>query len=310
MHKLNTILLSSLISATLLTGCNSGTSQSDESPTGHLSVNITDAPIDGASNVIIKFTGLSIKPESGPAIQIDFADGPKQIDLLDLQGSLSQALLTNEEVNAGKYNWIRLDVVTDPNANNSGTPASLDYSYITIDGINQALYIPSGNQTGLKLNTPFTIPEDGAIAVTIDFDLRKSILPPNNNKQAYKLKPSLRLVVNDQIGHINGSFVGGTALAVQDCTENSYAVYLYGGHDITPDDIDDIDPNPVVTSLTTLNQANDQAYELGFVPAGNYTIAYTCNAQADLAESSEDVIFLGASNTSVIAGQTTTHNFE
>jgi len=45
------------------------------------------------------------------------------------------------------------------------------HSYIELDdGSQHPLYVPSGNETGLKLNQGFDISDGGAISFTIDFD--------------------------------------------------------------------------------------------------------------------------------------------
>lgn len=59
-----------LSSALLLAACGGG----DSAKTGTLSLNVTDAPVDAAAEVVVAFTGVSIKPQSGPAFDIDFVD--------------------------------------------------------------------------------------------------------------------------------------------------------------------------------------------------------------------------------------------
>lgn len=72
-----------------LSACGGGGSSNGA---GSLSVSVTDAPVDGASNVFVEFTGVELKPHSGQQFSIDFTE-PKQIDLLALQGGQRMALL-------------------------------------------------------------------------------------------------------------------------------------------------------------------------------------------------------------------------
>lgn len=283
----------------LLTACGSGSSGSGS---GSLSLNITDAPVDSAAKVVVTFSGVSIKPENGSAYDIDFVDingDPmvKFIDLLAQQGALSEPLLVNYTLDAGHYNWMRLKVITSQSSTDS---------YIELDdGSQHPLYVPSGDETGLKLNQSFGITDGGAVTYTIDFDLRRSVLSPNKNSEAYKLKPTLRIVNNDNVGHISG-FVGSVSLGDDSCTDTAYAVYVFAGDNITPDDIDGIDADPVSTSLLSDNYE----YAVGFLDEGIYTIAFTCQANDDVSDTDDVISFIGTDAVTVTAGATAIHNFD
>lgn len=283
----------------LLTACGSDSSGSGS---GSLSLNVTDAPVDSAAKVVVTFSGVSIKPENASAYDIDFVDingNPmvKSIDLLAQQGVNSEPLLVDHTMDAGHYNWMRLKVIA--------SQLSTD-SYIELDdGSQHPLYVPSGDETGLKLNQGFDITDGGAVTYTIDFDLRKSVLSPNKNSQAYKLKPTLRIVSNDNVGHISG-FVGSVSLGDVSCTDTGYAVYVFAGDNITPDDIDGIDADPVSTSLLS----DSYEYAVGFLDAGIYTIAFTCQANDDVSETDDVISFIGTDSVTVTAGATTIHNFD
>ncbi|MCW9014437.1 MAG: DUF4382 domain-containing protein [Gammaproteobacteria bacterium] len=274
----------------------------DSSGSGSFSLDITDAPIDSAAKVVVSFSGVSIKPESGSAYDIDFVDingDPilKTIDLLSQQGPDSEPLLVNHTLDAGHYNWLRLKVVASQTTTDS---------YIELDGGAQhPLYVPSGNETGLKLNRGFDITDGGAVSFTIDFDLRKSVLPPNNHSPAYKLKPTLRIVENDNIGHIAGS-VGSVTLNDVNCIPNTnYAIYVFTGNNVSPDDIDGIDAEPVTTALLS----NTFEYAVGFLDEGAYTLAFTCQADEDTNETDDVINFIGTNTVTVTSGTTTTYNF-
>ena len=58
-------------------------------------------------------------------------------------------LLDGEEVPAGEYTWMRLKVQADPDVAGD--------SYITIDGADCELQIPSGDERGLQMIRGFTI---------------------------------------------------------------------------------------------------------------------------------------------------------
>lgn len=288
----NALLVSSILGLAACGGSSSGS--------GRLSLSVTDAPVDNANQVVVEFTGVTIKPAEGEAVEFDFEE-PKSINLLDLQGTLSESLI-DETVAAGEYSWIRLHV----NADRDG---KLD-SFIEFDDGNQLeLYVPSGSQTGLKLVSGFTVPVGSNADFTIDFDLRKSITNPVGMQNAVILKPALRIVDNTVVGSIAGS-IDATLVSEQcaDATLDDGAVYVYSGTDATTADVQGAATDPLVTALVSFSEGNYQ-YEAGFLPEGSYTIAYTCDAGSDDPEQENTLSFVGTTNLDVTADTETTHNF-
>ncbi|MDQ2075746.1 DUF4382 domain-containing protein [Marinimicrobium sp. ABcell2] len=283
-----------------LVACGGSTSGNASGETGHFSLAVTDAPIDSATHVVVEFTGVSIKPADGEAIVFEF-DEPKSIDLLALQGSASESLLTNEEVPAGQYNWIRLHV----NAEHDGV---LD-SYIELETGNQLeLRVPSGSQSGLKLVSGFAVNAGASADFTIDFDLRKSIVLPPGLSGAM-LKPALRLVDNTVSGSIAGSVDAELITArCEDPANESGAVYVFSGADASVSDVSGSDNDPLITALVN-HDGNEYRYEVGFLAEGDYTLSYTCDARLDDPEAEDDLTFVGTANASVEAGAETELNF-
>lgn len=280
-------------SAALLAACGSSDGGGGQAQTGFLKVGITDAPVDEADAVVVKFTGVELKPQGGPAFSIDFAT-PKSLDLMQFQGDERALLLDGEEIQAGEYEWMRLKVDADPNV------AGDSYLQLAANGAECEMRIPSGDQTGLKLIRGFTIGAGTTTDFTIDFDLRKSLVAPPGQttivesceNQAYLLKPVLRIVDSLQVGTITGG-VDPNLIAAQCPAQNQAPypgnVYLFGpiptGEDVTPDDYDGVDD-----ALTSAMVDPDTfRYTIGFVPAGNYRVAYTCDL--DDTGIDEDVTF-------------------
>ncbi|WP_373018221.1 DUF4382 domain-containing protein [Thiomicrorhabdus sp.] len=294
----------------LLAGCGGGSS--DSSSTGTLNLNLTDAPIDEAQAVWVEFTGVSIKKQNddpeAPEEWIDITfDQPKSIDLLTLQGSQNIQLLTDQALEAGTYSEIRLHV----NAVQDG----IEDSYITLDDGNHELDIPSGSQTGLKVKGEIVVAADQAVGFTVDFDVRKSIVVQGNGD--YKLKPVLHLTQDSLTGHIAGTVESQllTSLAnnwtCSDEDPNTYnAVYIYSGAGVTPVDISGGVTDPISTALVNYN-ADTTAYEFeaGYLTTGDYTVSFTCHADAENTETGgEDLHFIGSQNVTVTAGATATVN--
>lgn len=260
---------------------------SNDSDTGSLSLSITDAPVDGAQAVVVSFQGVSIQSANQPAIDIDF-DQPKQIDLMTLTGSHSTVLLDDTELPAGDYESIRLVIDDAPNS-----------TYI-IDMMGQQhdLRIPSGDQTGLKLNRNFGVETGGQIAFTIDFDLRKSVHMTGSGQ--YMLRPTLRIVETQLAASLSGSI--DNTLVISGC---SPGVYLFDVS-LALDDLDGID-DPIFS--VAIPEAGPYTFDAGFLPPGDYRIAYTCDAGQD-DNASDDVIgFYQETLVTLAAGENATFNF-
>ena len=313
----------------LLVGCGgSSNEQVGEFSTGQMgefSLNVTDAPVDGATAVVVEFSGVTLKPAGGSAIEFIF-DVPKSIDLLALQGMDSQPLLDGVEIPAGQYNQVRLHV----NAEHDGT---LD-SYVEFSGgAKKELEVPSGSQSGLKINRSFTVAAGSDnISIgnkesiyTIDFDLRKSIVD-NNKAAGLKLKPTLRMVHNNETGSISG-IIDAALLTDSDGDDNfncdgdlttGNAVYVYSGAGATVDDVGSAS-EPLATALVKLNTGSgDYEYEFGYLNAGEYTLAFTCMADQDYDADDandgdnnpdDDIVFVGKVDVAVEAGIETERDF-
>ncbi len=287
------ILITGMIAA--LTACGGDSSGSKE---GQISLGLTDAPVDSLQSVVVTVTGVSLKPQNGNAQTITFTE-PKVIDMLDLQNGAVETLLDNYTMPAGEYNWVRLELSTEENA-----------LYVVDDlGGTVGLTIPSGFQTGLKLNTGFVIPQGGDANFTIDFDLRKSVTKPNGQTD-YFLKPSLRLIDNASVGTLSGE-VSSTLIQNECANSAEFAglVYVFTGSDVTPDDYDENTSNALSAGKVSLNdESGNYTFTVPFLSSGNYTIAYSCTIDDTLLD--ETLTFVQAQNVTINTNTTTSADFE
>lgn len=285
-----------LISLLGLAAC--GGSDNEDTATeqsGSFSLALTDGPVDSANQVVVEFSGVSIKPAAGDVIEFMFNE-PLQIDLLQLQGTASEFIITEETVPAGDYEWIRLHV-------NAEHDSILD-SFIELgDGSQLELRVPSGSETGLKLVQGFAVAADGHANFTIDFDLRKSITNPPGLPGAL-LKPALRLIDNLDVGSITGSIDAN--LVAQQCVDaglSAGAVYIYAGSGAVPVDMHGEDDDPITTALVNYSEEAEYRYEIGFLVEGEYTLAYTCGSLEDDPEQVDELVFVGVADVTVVADQ-------
>jgi len=329
-HTIRRTLGGSLLlgGALALAACGGGGGGSSD--LGNLTLGITDAAVDSAQEVNVVFTGITLKPQDGQPISFECdepagepafdcgGDGYRMIDLLTLSGDESETLLDDVELAAGRYEWIRLRVNAKapgslmlPDNLLPGTTIRLD------DGSEPDLLIPSGQQTGLKLVRGFNVPSGGSASFTIDFDLRKAVTLA---KVGYLLRPAFRLVDNSESGHLVGEITNG--FVQTKCpdlnsdgngdADGGLAVYLYEGEDATTGDIGDPDNEPLTTDETELDDSDgNYDYRIGFLEAGEYTAAVTCESDSDDEENDDTLTFVATANVTVVAGnEPTVQNFD
>lgn len=290
-----------LIGGMLLAGCGGGGGDagSPQAATGRISLGVTDAPVDGATAVVVKFTAIELKPADGDAFTVNL-EPAQSIDLLKLAGGGSRALLENYSVPAGSYQSVRLLIEAQQNQ-----PSSyIDFA----SGERFPLFVPSGSESGLKLIRGFTVAAGSTSNFTIDFDLRKSVIAPPGQAPNYLLKPVLRMVDNLKVGAIAGTVA--SALVTADCSPQ---VYIFTGAGVVPDDLDPAthpDVDPLVSAPVNLDTASGEyRFRLGFIEVGEYTASFTCNGALDTPEGEEVLVFAGTQNATVTANQTTTIAF-
>jgi len=313
MKYLKEVVLTAALISLAACGGGDGDNKVTLGQNGDFQLSITDAPVDMAEEVNITFDKVTVKPlEGSPKVLEDLEI--TAINLLDYTGGDSELLVdttdesTDAPLPAGEYEWMRFHI---------------SEANIIIAGQQYELEVPSGDTSGLKVNTPFSIPANDIGFFTIDFDLRHSVIGPFDVKrgnaatgeQYYKLKPVLRLIENNDVGKVTGA-VDSTLLATCSTEEDlPAAVYLFGG-ELEEEDLDDIDhevadgDRQVVDlidpfmSVSLSYDAGDAPFNFGFVPAGTYSIVLACGE--DNADQDEDELeYEGLQEIVVTAGEIT-----
>ncbi len=307
----------------ILSACGGGGgSGSVGSSDGSLNLAITDSPVDDANNVLVEFTGVELKPVDGAWLQYDLSgdtqtcqdwlggNGPvtpkdgeptiRCIDLLALNGGASELILDGVIVPAGDYNAIRLEV----NAERGAEGGSY---FIDTTGHWHSLYIPSGSQSGLKLNSSFTIGAGGESDFVIDFDLRKSVNNPQG-LDGYRLKPSLKLIENSRSGVIFGmvdsELIFNEGCANKEADDVGNSIYIFLG-DVEPLDISGAATDPYTTAMVTMNnESGNYTYRAAFLPEDTYTVAFTCQGELDDPEQVDVIVFNPESPTTEVVNVT------
>jgi len=261
---------------------------------GSLDLAIADAPVDGATAVVVQFSGVGLLHQNGDELRFEF-DPPRSIDLLALSGGDSELLLSDVAVEADTYKRVRLFV----NASRTGGE-----SYVDTPQGRRVLYLPDDAVSGLTLEASFDIQEREKSGYTLDFDLRRSVREPEDNSTDYVLRPRLRSVETRRSGAI-----GGTVAASRITANCSPAVYVYTGSSVTPDDVGGSGAQPLSSDRVRLQAGSGEyRYQVAFLPVGNYTAAFTCDAAQDDPAVNDNPRFTSR-NAEVREGRTTTVDF-
>ena len=286
-HKIIGILLSFAI-ITLIAGCGGGSSDTSTSlnsgDTGKVALSLTDAPTDDENikGVYVTFDALRYQyADSDDSWQDVDLNETRIINLLDLQDG-NTTLLNYVELPAGEISHVRFVIDT-----------SECYIDLVVGGI-QPLEVPSGDQTGFKAIGGFTIPAGGIVFVTADFDVRKSVTVTGNGR--YKLRPTIKIIDNIEVGEING-----TVSLSLDENVSSVIVYTYGDGDWNESEVNTDPPFVNAVSSTTVS---DGSYTLPWLTVGLYDLVVVSqDANGEFLE------ILGYLNdVSVLTGETTTQD--
>ena len=252
MNRKRPVLVNFIVTACmalLLTACGGGGSSDSATGSSGLSLSITDAPVnvDEISEVVVRFTKVIVHPEEGENIEYDVFNpanpSEKYLDIELTQLTEGVRVLLGEIVlQPGNYQWVRLEVDL----------AGTHVKEVETGDAEYPMDCPScaPEQSGLKLNRPFTIEEEGWVAWTIDFDLLKSLtMHPEylkTGKNKYKLRPTLRIIDTE----LASAFIYGTVTDNRSETfepaPDACMVYVYEGAGVVPDDICFITDNPPV----------------------------------------------------------------
>ncbi len=205
----------------------------DEAGTSHLKVMLTDAPGD-YEEVNVEIAGVEVHSNEGNQssgwVALDVDSGIYNV--LALTNGLD-TLLGEVDLPAGRVSQIRLIL----GSNNK----------LKVGGEVKPLTVPSGEQSGLKLNVHTDLAAGVTYVFTLDFDAARSIVDKGNG--TFSLKPVIRVITEATSGSITGTI---------DPAEATPAVYAISGSD---------------TVATTFADTFGY-FLLRGVPAGTYTVTF------------------------------------
>lgn len=195
-------------------GCSTDSSPS----TGTLEVKLHDAPAD-YDEVNIFIERVEVNNTTGDQGWKTISEPNQSYNLLELTNGVFETI-AYAELEAGTYPQIRLVVSRDANT-------------VVIDGESHGLFVPSGAETGVKLNVYAEIREGIVYTLLLDFDALRSVVKTGQSATpGYILKPVIRATNEATSGNIAGVVTPVDARAV---------VYAIAGVDTVSTTFADLD---------------------------------------------------------------------
>ena len=267
----NRLLLSVAIIMAVLAAA--GVSCGETSGTGTLELYLSDAPTDAENVTGVYITINEIQYHLNDQwITCEEFEGPKTYNLLELTGGNS-TLLGELVLPGGHFNQIRfmLDI-----PEMGQTPANPGCYIEFTDNSTQPLFVPSGNVSGYKAVGQFEVTVNGSVELTADFDVRKAVVLADSH---YILKPTIRLVVNNEAGRISG-------LITNNSSYTDIIVFAY--EDETWTDTEDNDPvgegSRFPNAVNSGKMCDDGHYIIPLLAAGTYDLVVAGYNGADFGE--------------------------
>ncbi len=291
------LLLFSLVS---LGGCGCGfdcnSSNSDTDEPAFLTLGLSDSLPEDLKEVVIKVDSITLRRTGTEKILITnftvpaqgLVDAPSfQVDLLKYRGVEQLKVIQDLKLTAGTYSEVSIGIIADDpessyvlDANDKRKPITVADGTLTLPGVK----LLSGNQ-----------------AFTIEFGLAQALqFQPTSDR--YLLATDGIRIENNQTGATLSGTVDSTLFDGElPCREKNpptagNRIYLYKGGDLTSNRLADVFTTASVTarptnalapfavaSLVENSDTRDWEYAFGYLPAGDYTLAFACDTVDDQA---------------------------
>lgn len=185
MKKLLFVFLFAML---VIVGCTDNSTEPTLQGKSSLKVYLVDSP-STLDSVFIFVNRVEVHRSSNDSTSGWFVinDTPRSFDLMQLRNGAS-AVLGDTVLEPGQYSQIRL-ILSDGN-------------YAVDQGVQHKLTVPSGFQTGIKLNHEFTLEPNNLYELVLDFNVNKSVHVTGNGK--YMMKPVIRVTPQIISGTISG----------------------------------------------------------------------------------------------------------
>jgi len=272
--------------------CNSG----NENNPSLLTLGLSDALPEDLKQVVIEVDSITFRRNGGSEVKVDsftfdtagedFVDAASfQIDLLLYRGVNQQVVIENMEIPTGTYDEVALEILV-------GSPTR-SFVQQQDDAIRQL------DVTGGVLTLPGIRLSAGTQRIVIEFGLAQALQYQSATDTYLLTSTGVRIENTATAATLSGQVDTSLFNAVAPCDAKTdplsgNRVYLYPGKTLSATDLADVftpasTPTPptnaiapfAVASLLQDTFTGNWQYSFGYVPAGDYTLAFACDTAAD-----------------------------
>ena len=188
------LITSILFTLFLLIGCSDNVNEKNS-----VSLRVIDSSSDLAKESIIDTENYSIVNVSIIRIELtgedtvivldDYTADPLIINLMDL-GSAGSLLVDGAELPLGTYNKVRM-ILDAPEEQNQAPVKPASFLTLEGDATEYPIFVPSGAQTGLKINLtpPIELVDGSSFEIVFDFNSENTINKTGQNDR-YIIRPT------------------------------------------------------------------------------------------------------------------------
>lgn len=287
------VLAPALISLQGCGGCGFQCEDQEDDP-APLSLNISGSPSNDIKSIVLEIEKITFSRTDADDVEIDtftidalnLKDAESfQVDLLEFAGLSSLLVIDEREFENANYNSIVL-TINDNDIN--------------------ASYVENAQDERKELNVTGTTLTLSGVSVnnkkqefTIKFSAHQSLVYVPTSDDYQLTTKGTRVVDNAKAGSIAGNVSTDLFDQVAPCDakadpEQGNRLYLYQGKSLNSDNLVDFYTNNTTTPapadaispfesdiVYNVPRSNRWEYSLGYLPAGDYTLVYTCAAQTD-----------------------------
>ena len=275
-------------------GCGFDCSGSPKNSPATLNLGFSDAPVDDAREVVLEVSAITLRRAAADDVVVETFTIPSlgvtdaesfQVDLLDYYGFAKVLVIQDLELPVGVYSAIVLSVI-DGDSNNSYVLQN-DGSRKILDVTSSELVLPG-----------FTL-TSGSSTFIVEFSLAQALLF-NSVSDSYQLTASGARVQQESTAAAVKGQVDAALFDLQaPCDAKAdpllgNSVYLYSGINLVQTNLADIftpaSSNAIpadaiapyaVVRVVADNVNGGWVYSFAYLPAGDYTLAFTCAAEDD-----------------------------
>lgn len=295
-----------LVSSTIfLEGCSCGfdCNNEDSKSTTTLTLGFSDALPEDLKQVVIEVDSITFRRTAVDDVVVDRFTIPAlnlvsvdtfQVDLLQYPGRSQLQVISDLALDSGTYNQVLIEVLGD----------DINRSYVQLaDDSYRELSVSTGVLT--LAGTTFARSEQ---AYTVEFSLAQSLQVEGDEVRYLMSTNGIRLENNATAASLSGRVDSSLFDSISPCSEKAEPtagnrIYLYEGRLQSGERLGDVYRSSssttipanvlqpfAVASLAYNSPTATWEYAFGFLPAGDYTMAFACNTAADDSVNFDDLV--------------------